>query len=66
MEKEYTVIMSIYNKVLPEYLVFSINSVLEQTLLPKKFIIVKDGPLTEEQEKVLNPFFKNIWNYLIL
>lgn len=58
MEKEYTVIMSVYNKVLPEYLVFSINSVLEQTLLPKKFIIVKDGPLTEEQEKVLNPFFQ--------
>ena len=51
MEKEYTVIMSIYNKVLPEYLVFSINSVLEQTLLPKKFIIVKDGPLLKNKKK---------------
>lgn len=55
---EYTAIMSIYYKVLPEYLIFSINSVLAQTLLPKKFIIVKDGPLTVEQEKAINPIFQ--------
>lgn len=58
MKKDYTVIMSIYFKVLPEYLVLSINSVLKQTLLPKKFIVIKDGPLTDEQEKVIAPIFK--------
>ncbi len=59
MKNDYTVIMSIYDKVLPEYLTVSINSVLNQTLLPKTFILVKDGPLTEEQEKVINYIYES-------
>lgn len=58
MKKDYTVIMSIYNKVLPEYLTVSIESVLSQTISPKEIIIVKDGPLTIEQEAVLVSIFE--------
>lgn len=50
---EYAVIMSIYIKVPVEYLKISIESVLNQTMLPKQFIIVKDGPLTVEQNKLI-------------
>ena len=55
---EYTVIMSIYIKVPVEYLKISIDSVLNQTLLPKKFIIVKDGSLTDKQNELIEKILK--------
>jgi glycosyltransferase involved in cell wall biosynthesis len=45
--------MGIYYKVPAEYLKISIESVLNQTVQPKKIIIVKDGKLTNSQETVL-------------
>ena len=55
----YTVIMSVYNKVNPEHLKLSIESILKQTYLPNEFILIKDGMLTKEQEEVLNDIIKN-------
>ena len=52
MEK-YSVLMSLYAKERPEYLVAAIDSILAQTVLPDQIVIVKDGPLTEELEDVL-------------
>lgn len=56
MEKldEYSVIMSVYNKVNPYDMKASMESILNQTYKTNEFIIIKDGPLTEDQEKVLN------------
>lgn len=56
MEKldNYTVIMSVYSKVKPSDLKISIESILKQSYPPSEFILVKDGKLTVEQEKVLN------------
>ncbi len=51
---DYSVIMGIYYKVPSKYLKTSIESVLNQTIKPKKIIIVKDGKLTGEQEKTLS------------
>lgn len=51
---DYSVIMGIYHKVPSEYLKTSIESVLNQTIQPKKFIIVKDGKLTDSQEKIID------------
>ena len=42
-----------YAKDAPDYLAQSINSILQQTLLPDEWIIVKDGPLPESLESIL-------------
>lgn len=54
----YTVIMSVYNKVDPKYLKISINSILDQTYKTNEFILIKDGRLTEEQNKVIDEIVK--------
>lgn len=49
----YTVLMSVYIKEKAEYLKLSIQSMLDQTIPPDEFILVKDGPLTTELEAVV-------------
>lgn len=53
MEKKYSVLMSVYYKEKPEWLDYSIDSMFKQTILPDEFILVEDGPLTEELDKVV-------------
>jgi glycosyltransferase involved in cell wall biosynthesis len=48
--------MSIYIKEKPNYLRQSIDSMLNQTVIPDEIVIVKDGPLTEELEEVLKEY----------
>lgn len=48
--------MGIYSKVDPSFVRQSLLSILNQTHPPKQMIIVKDGLLTESQEKVLSEF----------
>lgn len=55
-EVKYSVLMSVYHKEMPEYLRDSIDSMLNQTIKPDEIILVKDGPLTEELEKVLDEY----------
>lgn len=55
MEK-YSVLMSLYKKEKPEYLVTAIDSMICQTTKPDEIVIVKDGPLTPELEGVLNEY----------
>lgn len=55
----YTVLMSVYFKEKPEYLSSSIESMLNQTVMPDEFIIVKDGPLTPELDEVIDFFMRN-------
>ncbi|WP_088188409.1 glycosyltransferase [Desulfosporosinus sp. FKA] len=55
MEK-YSVLMSLYKKEKPEYLRLAIDSMLNQTVAPDEIIIVKDGPLTDELEAVLQEY----------
>ena len=45
--------MSVYYKEKPEWLDYSIDSMFKQTILPDEFILVEDGPLTEELDKVV-------------
>ena len=62
---KYSVLMSVYIKEEPEYLRQSINSMLHQTAKPDEIVIVKDGPLTDELDKVLNDFiakYPNLFN----
>lgn len=54
--KNYSVLMSVYIKEKPEYLKRSIESILKQTICTNDFVIVKDGPIIEELNKVLEEY----------
>lgn len=56
MKKDYSVLMSVYHKEKPEYLVQSIESILKQTVAPDEFVIVCDGPLNKELDEVLDVY----------
>ena len=49
----FSVLLSIYIKEQPDYLIQSLNSLFAQTLLPNEVILVKDGPLTPELDAVI-------------
>lgn len=57
MEK-YSVLMSLYIKEKPEYLDLAIQSMVNQTLKPDEIVIVKDGQITPELQKVLDKYDK--------
>ncbi len=59
MRENYSVLMSVYFKENPKWLSISIESMLKQTVTPEEFLIVKDGPLTPELDKVINAFANN-------
>ncbi len=62
MNKDFTVVMSVYKNDKPEYLKLAIESLVNQTVQPNEIIIVSDGPLTSELEIELNShsYHKNI------
>lgn len=49
--QEYSVLMPVYWKEQPEYLKKAAKSMLEQTVPCREFVLVCDGPLTEELER---------------
>lgn len=55
---KYSVLMSVYYKEKPEYLLVSIKSMLNQTYKPDEIVLVKDGQLSEELNQVINDFIK--------
>ncbi len=62
---KYSVLMSVYYKEKPEWLDYSIKSMLNQTIMPDEFVLVEDGPLTEELDKVINKYekeYKDLFN----
>ena len=54
MEKtKVSVLMSIYFKEKPEYLESALESILDKQILkPNEVVLVKDGPLTQELDRV--------------
>ena len=48
--------MSLYIKEKPEYFIRCMDSILNQTVKPNQIVIVKDGPLSEELDKILNRY----------
>lgn len=55
---KYSVLMSVYYKEKPDWLRYSIKSMLSQTVMPDEILIVKDGKLTDELDSVLNIFIE--------
>lgn len=58
MEKKYSVLMSVYFKEEPANLKFSIDSMLNQTIKPLEFVLVKDGKLTRDLDSVIEMYVK--------
>ncbi len=52
----FSVLCSLYFKESPKALRESLQSIFSQTLMPNEVVIVKDGPLTNELEEVLEEF----------
>ncbi|AOO74996.1 hypothetical protein LCW_02410 [Latilactobacillus curvatus] len=64
--KEFTVLMSVYEKEDPQKLKQSMNSVLNQSMKPKEFLIIKDGKLTAKLDEVLDEYTLNYSNIRII
>jgi glycosyltransferase involved in cell wall biosynthesis len=56
----FSVLISVYYKEKPEYLEDAINSIFNQTLLPKEVILVEDGKLTDELYNTIRNCKRNI------
>ena len=66
--ENYSVLSSVYIKENPQYLIRSIDSMLSQTAPTDDYVIVKDGPLTEELDRILEGYaqkyeFIHIYGY---
>ncbi|MCI8506878.1 MAG: glycosyltransferase [Lachnospiraceae bacterium] len=55
----FSVLMSLYINEKAEYFRECMESVLNQTVPPKEIVIVKDGPISEEVESVLQQYINN-------
>ena len=53
MKKEYSVLMSVYQKENPEYFRMALSSIFHQTVPPTEVVLVCDGPLTTALNAVI-------------
>lgn len=51
---KYSVLMSVYQGENPEYFQASIDSMLNQTVKPEQFVLIKNGPLTPNLESIID------------
>ena len=56
---KYSVLMTVYVKEKAEFLREAIDSMLGQTVKPSEFVLVEDGPLTDELYSVIAEYKKN-------
>lgn len=54
--KNFSVLMSVYKSEKAEYLMQSLDSILNQTVTPNEIVIVEDGKLTDELYEVLSQY----------
>ena len=69
VEKKYSVLMSVYYKENPIWFDKSIISMMDQTIKPSEFVLVEDGPLTDELDKVVEKYentYPNIFKIIKL
>lgn len=55
----YSVLMSVYKNDKPDYLRLAIDSMLNQSFAPEQFVIVEDGPISDELKTVINDYYEN-------
>lgn len=54
MESKYSVLMTVYNKDNPDYFRLALSSMTGQTLRPDEIVIVKDGPVPETIQSIID------------
>lgn len=54
--QKYSVLMSVYKKDKPEYLTQAVDSMLNQTIPPEQFVVVIDGPVSDEIDNLINKY----------
>lgn len=67
MNQNYSVLMSVYAQEKAPYLQEAIESILNQTIPPEEFIIMKDGKLTEELDLLIEQYqneYKNLFHII--
>jgi len=63
---KYSVLMSVYSKEKAEFFRLSLESMFKQTVPPDEVVVVCDGPLTEELDKVLDDFKAGYGDALVI
>lgn len=58
----FSVLITVYSKEDPEFLNQAIRSVIKQTVVPDQIVVVEDGKLTSELEKVIENHRKSFLN----
>ncbi len=56
--KNYSILMTVYKNDNPKFVVEAIDSMVKQTVKTDDFVIVCDGPITDELNEVINNFEK--------
>lgn len=62
----FSVLLSIYYKEDPSFLVQALDSVFNQTINPSEVVLVKDGPLTEELDRVIDDYLSRCNNFRVV
>ncbi len=57
MEK-YSVLMTVYKKDNPEFFSLALNSMINQTFKPDEIVLVKDGPIIDSLQNVIDRYIK--------
>lgn len=65
-KQKFSVLMSVYAKDKPNFLKQALDSILNQTVKPDETVLVQDGPLTAELEKVINDYKTNLFKIISL
>lgn len=60
MDIKFSVLMSVYYKEKPCNLKLSMESILNQTMVPNQIVLVEDGPLSKELNNLIDEYEKNI------
>lgn len=61
---KFSVLMSVYGGDNPDYFKIAMNSILNQTVKPDEIVLVKDGPVSAELEKLISEYKQNTSNLL--
>lgn len=56
INRDFSVLLSVYCKEKPEYLDLALKSILNQTVQANEWVIVKDGPISEELQAVIEKY----------
>lgn len=59
---DFSVLMSVYKKENPHFLDQALNSIENQTVVPTEIVLVEDGPISKELEKIIEEHRTNFVN----